>query len=139
LNVRAHRPLLDDQLRIFLKQIADSSPELDSIWLIGSRANGTATESSDWDFIAFGTSSTLETLRSDTRLHREKTDFLVVTNGEDFEAAWGEIDKTGSLSEWEWKVLSASESEYTQSKWVEREEGSRVECTRSRGIKVWPG
>lgn len=129
---------MDLQALVFLEQVANASPDLESIWLIGSRANGMATESSDWDFVAFGTRNTLTFLRGATLLHREKTDFFVVTNGDDFEAAWGERSKTGSLSEWEWEQLSASESEYTQAKWVEREDGSRVKLTRARATKVWP-
>src|SRR5688572_12180952 len=110
---------MDAQTRTFVEQVAAVSPGLTSVWLIGSRANGTATASSDWDFIAFGNEATLAFLRGASALHREKTDFLVVTNGEDFQAAWGEVNKTGSLSEWQWKDLSESEAEYMQSKWVE--------------------
>jgi predicted nucleotidyltransferase len=129
---------MEPQIERFLEQVSASSPGLGSIWLIGSRANGTATASSDWDFIAFGTEATLQFLRTATHLHREKTDFLVVTNGEDFQVAWGEIDKTGSLSEWNWRERSKTEAEYMQSKWVEREECSRVEVIDRRAVLVWP-
>ncbi len=80
---------MEQQIERFLEQVATSSPGLGSVWLIGSRANGTATESSDWDFIAFGTEATLKYLRAATQLHRAKTDFLVVTNGEDFQVCMG--------------------------------------------------
>ena len=128
---------MDPQTSAFLEQVVAMSPGLTSVWLVGSRANGTATAASDWDFIAFGTQATLKFLRETTALHRAKTDFLVVTNGEDFQAAWGEVSKSGSLSEWQWKSLSESESEYMQSKWVEREDGSGVVVTRGRAVRVW--
>ena len=129
---------MEPQIDRFLDLVAASSPGLTSVWLIGSRANGTATSSSEWDFIAFGTEATLEFLRTATHLHHEKTDFFVVTNGEDFQAAWGEIDKTGSLSEWNWNELSKTEAKYTQAKSVEREEGSRVELIDRRAVLAWP-
>jgi predicted nucleotidyltransferase len=129
---------MDVEIRTFLERVAAITPGLNSIWLIGSRANGTATESSDWDFVAFGTEATLDFLREATLLHREKIDFLVVTNGEDFRAAWGEVDKSGSLSEWKWEVLSEGKSEYMQSKSIEREGGSRVVVTQCPAIRVWP-
>ena len=130
--------LLDTPTSQFLAQVAAISPGLKSIWLVGSRANGTTTSESDWDFIAFGTNETLEFLQNATALHRTRTDFLVVTNDEDFRAAWGEPDKTGSLSEWHWKELNSTEAEYMQSKWIDQEDGAGVKVSRAIGIKVWP-
>jgi hypothetical protein len=128
---------MDPEIDEFLERVIGASPGLTSVWLIGSRANATAIVGSDWDFIAFGTQATLEFLRTATHLHDEKTDFLVVTNGEDFQAAWGETDKTGSLSEWKWNELSDTEATYVQSKWMERDDGSRVELTDRRAILAW--
>ena len=137
-NVRGHTLRMDPQTIAFLEKVAAASPGLASIWLIGSRANGTATAASDWDFIAFGTSATLQFLRQTTALHRANTDFFVVTNGEDFEAAWGELDKTGCLTEWQWRNLSESESEYMQSRRGGFKDGSRVLVTRGLAVRVWP-
>jgi len=130
--------LLEPKLGRLVKQVAALSPGLTSTWLIGSRANGTATASSDWDFIAFGTEATLKFLRTAAHLHDRQVDFLVVTNGEDFQAAWGALGKRGSLSEWSWMALSNTEAKYMQSKQVEREGWSNVEVTDGRAILVWP-
>ena len=129
---------MDAETQFYIEQLAVVSPQLASIWLIGSRANGTNTAISDWDFIAFGSEQTIAYLRQTKHLHRDNTDFLIVTNGDDFQAAWGELDKTGSLKEWQWKQLTDTEAEYMQSKWVEHEDGSSVKTTQSRAIKVWP-
>lgn len=129
---------MDAQTEAFLQRVATQSPGLASVWLIGSRAKGTVTASSDYDFVAFGTEATLAFLREAKSLHRENTDFLVVTNGEDFQSAWGAVDKGGFLSKWEWKEVSEDHAEYMQSKWVEREDGSRIAITRGRAVKVWP-
>ena len=129
---------MDPQTIAFLEDVGAASPDLASVWLIGSRANGTATAASDWDFVAFGTQATLQFLRQATALHRANTDFLVVTNGEDFEAAWGELDKTGCLTEWQWRSISESEAEYMQSRGGALEDASRVLVTRGRAVRVWP-
>jgi predicted nucleotidyltransferase len=39
---------------IFIRRLAGVQPSPESIWLIGSRANGGATNKSDWDFVVFG-------------------------------------------------------------------------------------
>jgi hypothetical protein len=128
---------INPDVRDFLFRLASECPALSSVWLIGSRANGTATPSSDWDFIAIGTEQSLEYLRGATHLHRNDTDFLVVTNGDDFSAAWGETDKRGSLSEWEWKEISESHSRYTQAKRMGPEDGSAVELQVREALRVW--
>ena len=131
------RGKIDLEFQEFLHQVALECPALSSVWLIGSRANGTATPNSDWDFIAFGTAASLEFLRMAVHLHRQDTDFLVVTNDDDFAAAWGATDKTGSLTEWDWKQVSESLCCYTQSKWVDREDGAGVQLSPKKAIRVW--
>lgn len=129
---------MDEHTQSFVKQVAAECPHLTSIWLFGSRANGTEKATSDWDFLAFGSDEALKFLRAATHLHRDNTDFFVVTNEENFVAAWGEKDKAGSLSGWEWKRISELIAEYTQTKSIEQEDGSRVELTRMKAVKVWP-
>ena len=126
------------EITSFIAEIAATCPELRSIWLIGSRANGTATSKSDWDFIAFGSEAAHECLQASTQIHRRRTDFLVVTNGDDFRNAWGRKKKGGSLCEWEWKAVSDTLSEYTEAKWIEGEDSAGVKLTRRKAIRLWP-
>jgi len=121
----------------FIRNITSSCPGLKSIWLIGSRANGTARENSDWDYIAFGDNDVLRCIENNENLHRSNTDFLVVTNDEDFRSAWGEKDKSGSLSEWEWHQLSPTEAQYQEAKWVENEEQAKIVVTTKKAVRVW--
>ncbi len=79
----------------------------------------------------------LEFLRRAVHLHRHDVDFLVVTNGDDFSAAWGSTDKTGSLKEWEWEQVSESLSQYTEAKRVKREDGAGVQLLQKQAIRVW--
>ena len=127
---------MNSDIYSWLTQVKTTVPSIESIWLIGSRANGNASETSDWDFIAFGTGEALEQIRNASELHRPDADFLVVVNGEDFENAWGERDKTGALSSWEWKRVSDMRAEYTEAKWVETEEEAKVVLRRRHAIRV---
>jgi hypothetical protein len=127
---------MDGETTAFLARLAQEAPGITSIWLLGSRANRTATASSDWDFIAFGTEPTLAFLQEATHLHRPEIDFLVVTNGEDFHAAWGERDKTGSLTEWQWSWHSEIAAEYMQAK--QRKDGSGADVSQAASVRVWP-
>lgn len=97
---------------------------------------GSARPDSDWDFLAFGSEESFRCLERNVALHWPHTDCLVVTNGEDFRTAWGEKNKTGSLSEWEWKQISETEAQYTETKWVENEEQARVVSKRRRAVRV---
>ncbi|MES2365219.1 MAG: nucleotidyltransferase domain-containing protein [Pseudomonadota bacterium] len=127
---------MDAEICSLLVQVKAAYSSIESVWLIGSRANGSASETSDWDFIVFANRETLEHLRSTVEFHRANVDFLVVVNGEDFENAWGEKDKTGALSAWEWKLVTDAHAEYTETKWVETEENAKVVLQRRKAIRV---
>lgn len=129
---------MDAEIRQFIESIGRSAPGLSEVWLIGSRANGTAKPSSDWDFIAIGTSETLEFLKKSTHFHRSDVDFLVVTDGDGFISAWGEREKRGYLSVWGWEQESASAAHYKQTKWIDRADGSDIQITRVRAARIWP-
>ena len=62
--------------------------------------------------------------------------FLLSKNGEDFKNAWGEKEKAGALSSWEWNFISDSHAEYTEAKWVETEENAQVVLKRRNAIRV---
>lgn len=128
--------LISAELAELLDGLVMLAPELEAIWMIGSRANETATDSSDWDFIAFGNQAALDRIRKAEQLHKQNVDFMVVTNGDDFRNAWGKKEKTGSLQIWEWTPVSDTLAEYTQTK--ERKGDSfYVDSSRKNAIKVW--
>ena len=87
--------IVNGEIATFLNEVISTCPAVTSIWLIGSRANRTATEASDWDFIAFGSEDAYTCLRESTSLHRPDTDFLVVVDGDSFRNAWGPVGKSG--------------------------------------------
>lgn len=90
-----------------------------SVWLIGSRADCSAKEDSDWDVLLFADDATLVGLRSCSP--SAQLDVLVVVDGNRFEAPWiedgYEIPKSGSLKEWQWtQVGETGEATYRGSK-----------------------
>lgn len=89
------------------------------VWLIGSRANRTATSKSDWDFVIFGDKELLQELALLPQI--QNVDVLVIFDGDNFRSPWpkapnGEI-KSGSLSRWKWVTLSETSATYEGTKW----------------------
>ena len=121
----------------FILTVIDRCNGIQSVWLIGSRANGTASESCDWDLIAFGSKTVLDCLRRTLELHRPDVDFFVVTNGNEFENAWGGREKTGSLTHWKWQEISEVKAEYTEAKWVGDVENGEVIRKRKLALCLW--
>lgn len=137
------KPQLTDQTLELISRLIALQPPPDSIWLIGSRANGRATEESDADLVVFGS----EALLSSVRLKIKKpqaVDCLVVFNGDDYQDPWQE--KSGSLSRLKWLQVDATSAKYIGSKWVPDEESSIefhanlgvLVCRQERAIRIWP-
>jgi predicted nucleotidyltransferase len=108
----------------YVAQLVAAYPAIREVWLFGSRANGTAREDSDWDYLAFGDWAVLDALRLDARFRRKDVDLLIVTNGERFETPW--LQPTGlnwgsmkdDLEGLRWKQLSPTTATYTATKSV---------------------
>jgi hypothetical protein len=120
----------------WLAQLKACCPSVDSVWLIGSRANDSARENSDWDFIAFANQDALTQVQQAIELHRTDVDFLIVVNGENFKNAWGEREKHGNLTSWEWALVTDIRAEYTEAKWVETDDEAQVILRRRIAIRV---
>ena len=126
-----------------IAQLVALQPTPDSVWLIGSRANGRATSESDTDLIVMGSEALLRAARS--KLEQPKAvDCLIVFNGDDYQDPWQE--KSGSLSKLEWEQIDASSAKYVGTKWVPDEESSiefdadmgDLVHRQERAIRVWP-
>ena len=121
----------------YVRALGEKCRDLQSIWLIGSRAYPDVAQTSDWDLLAFGNSNALECLRQSADLHRHDVDCLVVTNGNDFENAWGDRPKTGSLSLWEWQEKSDVQAEYTAAKPAPGANWGGVSLRRHLAVRLW--
>ena len=123
----------------YLDQLALTAPGVREIWLIGSRANGTARADSDWDLVVFGDARTLQQLREAVHLHRADVDCLVVADEGSFQSAWGTKSKGGSLSGWKWRPhADGKRAIYSESKWHDAEDGAGVRTADRLALLKWP-
>jgi len=128
-------------VRAYVRKLTTAHRNVKEMWLLGSRANGTAKPTSDWDILAFADDPTFNALRDDTELHHSDVDLLVVRSADGrFEKPWGR-KKSGSLEKWQWNRLSETEATYRSTKFVpdpgETHHGDFHEQT-FKAIRLWP-
>jgi hypothetical protein len=108
--------LLPEKIQAFVSHLADSGYR---VWLIGSRANDTAHETSDWDLLVFGNEALIGELADQRPI--ENVDVLVVYDGNNFCSPWNDkkegIAKAGSLADWDWQEQSDTKATYKGTKW----------------------
>jgi hypothetical protein len=116
---------------IYIDRLTSRFPEIESVWLIGSRANPPTHPDSDWDFIVFATPHVLASLRADQSFHVDSYHLLVVYDGDHFDCPWSQNDERTSESRhlkihypegwcidpgWQWNQISDRESKYVASR-----------------------
>lgn len=121
----------------YARGLAEACGGITTIWLLGSRANGTARDDSDWDLLVFGSEDVFECLQSNDEVHRDDVDCFVLLDDDAFERAWGER-KSGSLAGWKWQQLTATQAQYTETRWSDREGSTGVISKQRRAIRIWP-
>lgn len=87
----------------------------DSIWLIGSRANGRETTTSDTDLFVFASLAFLNALRAKSPCI-DTVDVLVIYDGNHFEEPWK--GKKGSLEGWQWRQVNEGLARYAGRKFI---------------------
>ena len=128
---------MNEELSSYIEKLLKQSPEISSIWLFGSRANGTAKETSDWDLLVFGSEKVFNSIKGNCDLKNDFIDLMVVVDSENLASPWS--NKRGQLSDWQWKEISSSEATYIGTK--EPTDGTawyRSETKKQKAIKVWP-
>lgn len=119
-------------------------PVIESVWLIGSRANNRETQNSDWDLLVFGNRYVIEELKNNSSFNYPDVDLLVVYDGDRFEAPWINEDKKkkqkkGSLTAWGWVLESPSSATYEGwSKPYLKKGVNRWDAIDSKAIRLWP-
>ncbi|MEK7323372.1 MAG: nucleotidyltransferase domain-containing protein [Pseudomonadota bacterium] len=129
----------------YIQELVAEYPAIREVWLIGSRANQSAREDSDWDMLVFTESGVLDALRDDVRFHHLHIDLLVVNSTDDhFEKPWGDKRKKGTLQAWKWKRLTESEASYESQLWIPdpiqkyAEETGDWEDLKLKALRLWP-
>ena len=103
------------EVQTFVHAVCGLTHRPASIWLIGSQANGRATEQSDSDLLIFGSSFLIEELQRDIPAPLN-IDALVVYNGNDYCDPWQ--NKRGSLKNLKWRLESATVANYEGVRWI---------------------
>ncbi len=132
---------IDKAVMNYLGRLSSEYDSINSIWLLGSRANGTNRTDSDWDFLIFADKKTLDSLKQSRSLKLKNVDVLVVYDKNKFEDPWSH--KKGSLDNWKWKQLTKNKAKYWGIKWVSEGfsdgmENSRFDEGERTAIKIWP-
>jgi predicted nucleotidyltransferase len=146
----SEKVVLTEEIREYLCRLVDSHGSVVAIWLIGSRANACWREDSDWGFLVFGDTDSLQSIRLDSALDRADVDILFVYDGNAFEEPWGEDPKKGGdLTDWKWSEVSEDEATYKQTKSVRDDENTEQfgseyglefrQCivSEARGMLIW--
>jgi hypothetical protein len=135
---------LPAEIHCYVDALTAAFPEIESIWLIGSRANCSEHEGSDWDLLAFGDESTLKSLQARPDLSNPSVDLLVIRNENQFQTPWPDPNspgtyKHGDLLSWEFHLPETGVGTYRASKWSGRDyENSETRGPRTvRTIRIW--
>lgn len=107
--------MLTPEINSYLDGLLKSIPSIESIWLIGSRANGTAKPGSDWDFLVFGDDTVFEKIQNSPSLCMKNVDLLIVAADGGFKTPYGE-EKSGHLESWKWRTITSETATYKSSK-----------------------
>lgn len=115
------------------------------MWLFGSRANGKATELSDWDILAVMDSCTSEDAVLVGKHFRQDVDFFVNVEGaNDFQTLPPSVPRSGSFSGWSWRQNCELKATYLSQTWISDQDeddslttlGNLVE-RQCRALLVW--
>lgn len=133
---------MNDIIEEYIEKLVTCHPGIKSIWLFGSRANNSYTETSDWDLAVFADREILNALRQSKGLYDKRIDLLIVFNESDYEQPWPDEKgiKKGSLIDWKWKQLSSKEATYETVKYKSTEwfKARMSERLTLHAIKLWP-
>ena len=106
-------------------------PTITSVWLIGSRANDTPKEASDWDLLAFRTHDP-----SPTNARRPGVDVLSVGPSEQILLEGKSEEYAFSLSDLEWTETSERTASYRGKHFVKYPEGQAIDADAPRFHRV---
>lgn len=132
---------IDKAVRTYLETLISEHNSIDSIWFIGSRANGTNRIDSDWDFLIFADKETLNSLKQSSSSRLKNVHVLVVYDENNFENPWS--SSKGSFDTWKWKQDTENTAKYWGIKCVSEGFSDGIENVRfdegeKMAFKIWP-
>jgi hypothetical protein len=122
----------------FIHLVLGACPDIRAVWSLDHEPGGPWSDEGPCRLLAFANASALKRLQAATELHRADIEFLVVVDGDEFASAWGPSNLSGSLARWAWRQTAADEAHYDESRWAERDGGTRtVVRVRRKAFLVW--
>lgn len=109
----------------------------DSLWFVGSRANGNSRLDSDWDFICFRNSTVEE-----QEARSELVDIVQVGNDGQYLLEGQHCNLTGQFKNWQWREIDQQHAQYKSRVMPKTEVGSGfdlsdVKIVTNNAYKVW--
>lgn len=122
----------------FVSRVLVSCLDIRSVWSMDHCPDEPWLTAAQYELLAFADAPTLQRLRRADHLHRADVEFLVVTDGDVFESAWGSRRVSGSLARWAWRQISPHEAYYDESRWAQRDgNAGGVLRVRRKALLVW--
>jgi hypothetical protein len=110
------------------------------VWRTGYSAGTGLLDASrphDFELVAFADVAALQCLRKAESLHRHDVRLLIVTDGNRFESAWGDIPCTGSMLQWNWRQANEKAAYYFETRWNGPLADGAVERIRRKASCLW--
>lgn len=101
---------LPEELGMYVDELRKRFSSISEVWLLKPKPNA-ETSRCAWEFLAFASEEALLALRKDRTVHRDDVHFMVVTDGDRFESAWGS-PSAGRLSDIAWQPLDIHSATY---------------------------
>ena len=116
------------------KKIILIYPNINEIWLFGSRANNSF-EPKDWDFLVFTDNYKIyEQYENNKKLHKGNIDIFIQYSKNKFKKPWGTHKKVLDINEMNWQIISEHKAEYESL----IESKDQIILTKFIAIKIWP-
>jgi predicted nucleotidyltransferase len=131
---------LPRRVRRFVQAVVETlGSDAREVWLIGSRANRSERDESDWDFVVFTSQSGIEKLEANEELRSREFDLLARTGDGDWISPWKSEGKWILRDFLKWRRTSERTATYLgrpdapSGDWLD---GQR--CPEQDAIRIWP-
>lgn len=130
--------LLPDAVAAMVSRVVATCLEIRSVWLVDLSPDDSDAEPRQYQLMAFADAATLLRLRKLEDLHRSDVHFLVITDGDAFDTAWGPTKLSGSLGRWAWRDGEPGEAFYSRSSWTKLSgDVGQVSRVRRKALLAW--
>lgn len=128
---------LPEEIQQHIQKIIIFFPQIEKVWLFGSRANERCKPNSDWDIMVFADSKVLSELKDNSQIKHPNIDLFICYNGDSCESPWPDGSKVRKLSLKEGLKWSECGNVATYKGTKETEGGSWEVFPQLNACKIW--